>query len=55
MFGSANKKQKLENAYRKLLDESHRLSQTDRKKSDKKAAEAERIRKQLEAMAVNKG
>ena len=40
MFGSANKKEKLEKTYKKLLDESYRLSHTNRKKSDEKAAEA---------------
>ena len=55
MFGSANKKEKLEKTYKKLLDESYRLSHTNRMKSDEKAAEADEIRKQLDAMEANKG
>jgi len=55
MFGSANKKEKLEKKYKKLLDESYRLSHTNRRKSDDKAAEADEIRKQLDAMEANKG
>ena len=50
MFGSANKKEKLENKYKKLLDESYRLSHTNRIKSDEKAAEADEIRKQLDLL-----
>ena len=49
MFGSASSKKKnLEAKYKKLLDESFRLSHIDRKKSDEKAAEADKIRKQLD-------
>lgn len=55
MFGSTNKKAKLEKAYKKLLDESYRLSHTNRKKSDEKAAEAESVRKQIEAIESSKG
>lgn len=54
MFGSANKKEKLEKTYKKLLDESYRLSHTNRIKSDEKAAEADEIRKKLDAMEANK-
>ena len=45
-----DRKKKLEKKYRKLLDESFRLSHTDRKASDLKAAEADEIRKQLDAL-----
>ena len=44
------RKKKLEKKYRKLLDESYRLSHVDRKASDLKAAEADEIRKQLDAL-----
>lgn len=54
MFGSAKQQEKLENTYKKLLNESYRLSHTNRKKSDEKAAEADKIRQQLDAMEVNK-
>ena len=50
MFGSANKKEKLENKYKKLLDESYQLSHTNRRMSDEKAAEADEIRKQLDLL-----
>ena len=50
MFGSKNAKQKLEMKYAKLLDESFRLSSTDRKRSDLKAAEADEVRRQLDAL-----
>ena len=50
MFGSANQKEKLENKYKKLLDESYRLSHPNRRKSDEKAAEADEIRKQMDLL-----
>ena len=50
MFGMKSKKEKLEAKLAKLLDESFRLSKTNRKKSDEKAAEAEQLRKQIESM-----
>lgn len=50
MFGSKSKKEKLEARYKKLLDESFKLSTVDRTKSDLKAAEAEEVRKQLDAL-----
>jgi len=49
MFGW-NQTAKLEKKYQKLLQEAYELSQTDRKKSDAKAAEAEKVRQRLEAM-----
>jgi hypothetical protein len=49
MFG-LNKKSKLETRYRKLLEESYRLSQSNRQKSDEKLAAAEEIRKQIDAI-----
>lgn len=50
MFGRSNKKEKLEKQYKALLDESYRLSHSNRKQSDLKMGEAEEIRKQLEAL-----
>lgn len=50
MFGQKSKKAKLESRYKKLLDEAYKLSHQDRSKSDAKTAEAEEVRKQLDAM-----
>ncbi len=51
MFGFFKKKSKkeiLENKYRKLLEEAHRLSKTNRKAADLKQEEAEAVLKELE-------
>lgn len=53
MFGF-NKKAKLEKKYKQLLEESYRLSHTDRKQSDLKAAEAEEVWKQLDKIEDSK-
>jgi len=51
MFGLfKDRKSKLEKKYQELLAEAHRLSHIDRKKSDFKAAEAEAVRAELEAL-----
>jgi len=50
MFGMKSKKEKLEAKLVKLLDEAYLLSHTNRKKSDDKTAEAEELRKQIDAM-----
>ncbi len=50
MFGRKNEKQKLEAKYRKLLEESRKLSHSNRQASDAKMAEADQVRLQLEAM-----
>ncbi len=51
MFGLfRDRKSKLEKKYQQLLAEVHRLSHIDRKKSDFKAAEAEAVRLELEAL-----
>jgi hypothetical protein len=55
MFGLFKKKEKskvdiLNEKYRKLLDESYRLSHTNRKESDLKRAEAEEVLKELEGL-----
>lgn len=49
MFGM-NKKTKLEAKYKKLSEESYQLSHSNRQKSDQKLAEAEEIRKQIDAL-----
>lgn len=53
MFGLFKKEtaeEKLQKQYDKLIRESFELSRTDRKASDLKAAEAEGVRQQLEAV-----
>lgn len=50
MFGSGNSKEKLQQKYNKLLQESFDLSTVNRKKSDLKRAEAEEIGKQLDEL-----
>jgi hypothetical protein len=55
MFGLfKDPKAKLEQKYQQLLAEAHRLSHIDRKKSDLKAAEADEVRKSLEALENSK-
>ncbi len=43
-------KAKLEKRYATLLAESHRLSAIDRTKSDLRAAEADEVRREIEAL-----
>jgi len=50
MFGSTNSKEKLQEQYNKLMQESFDLSTVNRKKSDLKRAEAEEIGKQLDEL-----
>ena len=54
MFGLSNKRAKLEKKYKTLLEESFRLSHSNRKKSDDKLAEAEEVRAELEALDNSK-
>lgn len=53
MFGMKSKKEKLEIKFKKLMKEAFELSHVDRQKSDQKTAEAEEIRKQIEALEAN--
>lgn len=50
LFGKTNPKAKLEKQYKKLLEDSYRLSTIDRAKSDKVRAEAEEVMKQIEEL-----
>ena len=53
MFGLFKKKSpidKLQAEYKKLMEESFRLSTTDRSASDAKRAEAEEVAKQIEEL-----
>ncbi|WP_299628269.1 Lacal_2735 family protein [uncultured Tenacibaculum sp.] len=49
-FKSKSQKQKLEERYKKLLEESYKLSTVNRKLSDEKAFEADQILKQIESL-----
>jgi hypothetical protein len=53
MFGLFKKKteaEKLNEAYKKLMAEYHRLSSIDRKAADLKMAEADAVAKQIDAL-----
>lgn len=50
LFKKKSPKDKLNEKYEKLMEESFRLSKTDRKASDLKRAEAEEVMKELEAL-----
>ena len=50
MFGFGKSKNKLQAKYNKLMQESYDLSTVDRKKSDEKRAEAEKISRQLDEL-----
>lgn len=53
MFGLFKKKserEKLNNQYKKLMAESHRLSTSNRKASDQKQAEAQDILKKIDSL-----
>lgn len=50
LFKKKTEKDKLMGQYKKLMKESFELSTQNRSKSDDKAAEADRIMKQIEAL-----
>lgn len=50
LFGKSDPKAKLEKKYKKLLEESHRLSTTNRAQSDKVAAEADEVLREIEKL-----
>ncbi|MBT8327318.1 MAG: Lacal_2735 family protein [Bacteroidia bacterium] len=50
LFKKKTEKEKLEDAYEKLLAEAHRLSTINRTQSDAKAAEADQVLKKIEAL-----
>jgi len=57
MFGLFKKKdpiEKLQDKYRKLLAESHSLSQRDRRAGDEKMAEAEEVAKEIDRLKSQK-
>lgn len=50
LFKKKSKKEKLNEQYKKMMEESYRLSHTDRKASDLKRAEAEELLKEIDAI-----
>jgi hypothetical protein len=50
LFKKKTEKEKLQEQYKKLLEEAHKLSTTNRKMSDQKAYEADEIMKQIEKL-----
>lgn len=50
LFKKKSELEKLEIQYQKLLDESYKLSHTNRKESDQKSAEAHDILNRIEAI-----
>lgn len=50
LFGRKSEKQKLQTRYSKLIEEAYKLSHVNRKESDLKAAEADKILKKIEAL-----
>jgi len=50
LFSRKSPKEKLEERYRSLMEESYKLSTVDRKRSDAVRAEAEEVLRQLERM-----
>lgn len=54
IFKKKSKKELLEKQYRKLLEESHKLSVVSRRASDEKMLEADRILKEIENLEIAK-
>lgn len=50
LFKKKSEKEKLQEQYSKLLNESYQLSHTDRKASDQKALEADELIKKIEQL-----
>ena len=50
LFKKKSEKEKLQEQYKKLMAESHRLSTINRAESDKKAAEADEVARKMEAL-----
>ena len=51
LFSRKSPIEKLEKKYKKLLEESHRLSHTDRARADKLMAEADEVMKEIEKLS----
>lgn len=54
LFKKKDPRAKLEAQYRSLLEESHRLSTSDRRASDLKRAEAEEVLQAIEKLAADR-
>lgn len=50
LFKKKSEKEKLQEKYKKLLEESYKLSHSNRSASDQKAADAEAVLKQIEEL-----
>ena len=50
IFKKKSEKEILQNKYRKLMEEAHRLSHTNRKLADEKTFEADQVMKKLETL-----
>ena len=50
LFKKKSQKEVLQDKYRKLMEEAHKLSKIDRKASDQKVFEAEEVMKEIEAL-----
>ncbi|WP_424963454.1 Lacal_2735 family protein [Ekhidna sp.] len=50
LFSRTTPKEKLQKKYEKLMKESYTLSKTNRKASDEKAAEADKVLKEIDAL-----
>lgn len=51
LFSRKSEKEKLQDKYKKLVDEAYKLSHSDRRASDLKTAEADEVLKKIEAIA----
>ncbi len=51
LFKKKSEKEVLQERYRKLMEESHKLSHVNRKRADDKVFEAEEVLKKLEKLA----
>lgn len=51
LFKKKSEKEVLQERYRKLMEESHKLSHVNRKQADDKVFEAEEVLKKLEKLA----
>lgn len=54
LFKKKSQEEKLQDLYKKLLEESYKLSHSNRKKADEKLAEANQVLEQIEALKNNK-
>jgi uncharacterized protein Yka (UPF0111/DUF47 family) len=50
LFKRKSEKEKLQEKYRKLMEEAYKLSHSNRKAADEKTAEAEEILKKIESL-----